>query len=89
MSASLVQTYIVVIVIHLAGIGITFYLWTENRGERFLQFWTLAWTAGLVRWLLHYRAEFSPSLRAIEVLFISVTMRVTPSSIEVLHSGHV
>jgi signal transduction histidine kinase len=27
-----------------------------------------------VRWLLHYRAEFSPSLRAIEVLFISVTM---------------
>src|SRR6185503_2399591 len=32
MNASLVQTYVVVIVIHLAGIGITFYLWTENRG---------------------------------------------------------
>jgi len=74
MNASLVQTYIVGITIHLAGVGITFYLWTENRTERFLQFWTLAWTAGLVRWLFHYLAVFSPPLRAIEVLFISVTM---------------
>jgi signal transduction histidine kinase len=74
MNDSLVQTYIVAITIHLAGVGIGFYLWTENRAERFLQFWTLAWTAGLVRWLLHYPAEFSPALRAIEVLFISVTM---------------
>ncbi|HEX9130350.1 MAG TPA: sensor histidine kinase [Gemmatimonadaceae bacterium] len=74
MNNSLVQTYIVAITIHLAGVGIAFYLWTENRAERFLQFWTLAWTAGLVRWLLHYPARFSPPLRAIEVLFISVTM---------------
>lgn len=74
MNNPLVQTYIVAITIHLAGIGIAFYLWTENRAERFLQFWTLAWTAGLVRWLLHYPAEFSPPLRAIEVMFISVTM---------------
>jgi signal transduction histidine kinase len=74
MNDSLVQTYIVAITIHLAGVGIGFYLWTENRAERFLQFWTLAWTAGLVRWLLHYPAAFSPALRAIEVLFISVTM---------------
>jgi signal transduction histidine kinase len=74
MNNSLVQTYIVAITIHLAGVGIAFYLWTENRAERFLQFWTLAWTAGLVRWLLHYPAGFSPPLRAIEVLFISVTM---------------
>lgn len=74
MNDSLVQTYIVAITIHLAGIGVAFYLWTENRAERFLQFWTMAWTAGLVRWLLHYPAEFSPALRAIEVLFISVTM---------------
>jgi signal transduction histidine kinase len=74
MNNSLVQTYIVAITIHLAGVGIAFYLWTENRAERFLQFWTLAWTAGLVRWLLHYPAKFSPPLRAIEVMFISVTM---------------
>jgi signal transduction histidine kinase len=71
---SLAQTYIVAITIHLAGAGIAFYLWTENRAERFLQFWSLAWTAGLVRWLLHYPAGFSPPLRAIEGLFISVTM---------------
>jgi signal transduction histidine kinase len=74
MNDSLVQTYIVAIAIHLAGVGIGFYLWTENRAERFLQFWTLGWTAGLVRWLLHYPAAFSRPLRAIEVLFISVTM---------------
>jgi signal transduction histidine kinase len=74
MNDSLLQTYIVAITIHLAGVGIGFYLWTENRAERFLQFWTLAWTAGLVRWLLHYPAALSPPLRAIEVLFISVTM---------------
>ena len=74
MNDPLVQTYIVAIAIHLAGIGIAFYLWTENRAERFLQFWTLAWTAGLVRWLIHYAAESRAPLRAIEVLFISVTM---------------
>lgn len=74
MNDPLVQTYIVAITIHLAGVGIAFYLWTENRAERFLQFWTLAWTAGLVRWLLHYPAESSRPLRAIEVLLISVTM---------------
>jgi signal transduction histidine kinase len=74
MNNPLVQTYIVAITINLAGVGIAFYLWTENRAERFLQFWTLAWTAGLVRWLLHYPAAFSSALRAIEVMFISVTM---------------
>ena len=72
--SSLAQVYIVAITIHLAAIGIAFYLWTENRAERFLQFWTLAWSAGLVRWLLHYPAGFSPPLRAIEGMFISVTM---------------
>ena len=71
---SLPQMYIVAITINVAGAGIAFYLWTENRAERFLQFWTLAWTAGLVRWLLHYPAGFSPPLRAIEALFISLTM---------------
>jgi signal transduction histidine kinase len=74
MNDPLLQTYIVAITIHLAGVGIAFYLWTENRAERFLQFWTLAWTAGLVRWLLHYPAESSRPLRAIEVLLISVIM---------------
>src|SRR5688500_16536480 len=74
MSDSLVQTYIFAITIHLAGVGIAYYLWTENRAERFLQFWALAWAAGLVRWLIHYPAESSPPLRAIEALFISVIM---------------
>src|SRR5512132_751678 len=74
MTNSILQTYIVAITLNLAGVAIGFYLWTENRAERFLQFWTLAWTAGLVRWLLHYPAGFSPRLRAIEMLLVSVTM---------------
>jgi len=71
---SLMQTFIFAITIHLAGIGIGFYLWTENRAERFLQFWTLAWAAGLVRWLLHYAAAYNSPLRASEGMFISATM---------------
>ncbi len=74
MNNSIVPTYIVAITLHLAGVGIGFYLWTENRAERFLQFWTMSWAAGLVRWLLHYPAGFSPPLRAIEVLLVSLTM---------------
>lgn len=74
MNNPILQTYIVAITVHIAGVAIGFYLWTENRAERFLQFWTLAWTAGLVRWLIHYPAGFSPALRAIEVLLVSVTM---------------
>jgi signal transduction histidine kinase len=72
MNDSLVQMYIVVITIHIAAIGMAFYLWTENRAERFLLFWTLVWCAGLVRWLLHYPAGFSPPLRVIEGMFISL-----------------
>src|SRR5688572_8564367 len=70
----LVQTYIVAIAINLAGAAIAFYLWTEHRSERFLQFCALAWTSGLLRWLIHYPAEFSPMLRPTESLLISVTM---------------
>ena len=40
-----VQTYIVGIAIHIAATAIAFYLWTEHRGERFLQFWALAWSS--------------------------------------------
>lgn len=74
MMEPLVQTSVVAIAIHAAAAGIAFYLWTGDRSERFLQFWALAWTAGLVRWLLHYPAESNQTLRAVEIVFISVTM---------------
>jgi PAS domain S-box-containing protein len=73
-SDPLVQTYVVAVAINLAGAGIAFYLWTEDRTERFLQFWALAWAAGLTRWLIHYPAEFNSDLRAIEGILIAVTM---------------
>ena len=74
MNDPLVQIYIVAIAIHIAAVSVVLYLWTENRHERFLQFWSIAWGAGLVRWLMHYPAETRPSLRATEGILISVTM---------------
>ena len=73
-SDPVVQVFVVGVAIHIAAVGIALYLWTENRGERFLKFWTFAWTAGLVRWLIHYPAESSAPLRAIEAILIAVTM---------------
>jgi signal transduction histidine kinase len=69
-----VQTAIFAIAIHVASAAMAFYLWTQQRGARYLQFWGMAWTGGLVRWLVHYPAESNPSLRAAEGLLISVTM---------------
>ena len=74
MNDPLLQIYIVAIAIHIAAVSVVLYLWTENRHERFLQFWSIAWGAGLVRWLVHYPAETRPSLRATEGILISVTM---------------
>src|SRR5688500_8911952 len=69
----LVQTSVVAIAMNIAGAGIAFYLWSEHRGERFLQFWAFAWTAGLIRWFVHLQTS-SPPLLAIESVLISVTM---------------
>ena len=73
-SDPLVQVYVVAVAIHIAAVAIALYLWIEDRSERFLQFWTLAWGAGLGRWLIHYPAESIPTLRAIEGILITVTM---------------
>jgi hypothetical protein len=74
MNDPLVQTCIVGAATNLAGAAIAFYLWTERRSERYLLFWGWAWTTGLMRWLIHYPAEFSPPLRALEGVNIAVTM---------------
>jgi PAS domain S-box-containing protein len=74
MNDPILLTCIVAIAIHVAGTAIAFYLWNENRSERFLQFWTLSFSSGLVRWLMHYPAESNSRLRGIEVLFISAAL---------------
>jgi signal transduction histidine kinase len=74
MNDPLVQTYIVGAAINLAGAAIALYLWTEHRGERFLLFWTLAWTAGLLRWLVHTQAADSLLVRLVESPIISATL---------------
>jgi signal transduction histidine kinase len=73
----LFQAYIVGVTVNAAAAAIALYLWTERRGERFLLFWALAWTSGLVRWLLHYPPRSNPTLQLAEALMISVTMLFT------------
>jgi signal transduction histidine kinase len=70
----LFQTAIVAVAINLAAAGITFYLWRDHREERFLQFWAIAWSAGLARWLIHLPASSNAILRDAEFVLISVTM---------------
>jgi PAS domain S-box-containing protein len=71
---ALVQTCIVGGAISLAGAAIGFYLWSEQRAERYLLFWTLAWITGLIRWCLHYPAESNTALRALEGFNIAGTL---------------
>ena len=71
------QVWIVGLTVNAAGAGTAFYLWNQRRSERFLLFWTLAWTAGLLRWVVHYPAESLPSLRTVEAFLISATMFFT------------
>jgi signal transduction histidine kinase len=77
MNDPLLQVWIVGVAISLAAAAISFYLWTEHRSERFLLFWTLGWSAGLIRWLIHYPAESNAFLRGIEGMMIPVTMFFT------------
>ena len=74
MTDSQLQMFVVAIAIHLAGAGIALYLWTEHRDQRFLQFWALAWGWGVLRWLIHFPAQSSRPLLAIESIIVSVTM---------------
>jgi signal transduction histidine kinase len=74
MNDPIFQTFIVGVALNLAAAGVAFYLWSERRSERFLLFWALAWTAGLLRWLIHYPAESRAGLRMVEGLMIPMTM---------------
>jgi signal transduction histidine kinase len=74
MNEPLLQTTIVGVALNVAGAAVAFYLWSERRSERFLLFWALAWTAGLLRWLIHHPAESSTPLRTLEGFVIPGTM---------------
>src|SRR5687767_6348102 len=68
------QTTIVGLVVNLAGAIIACYLWRQNTRERYLVFWTAAWSAGALRWIIHFPAHTIPALRLAEGLLIPVTM---------------
>jgi PAS domain S-box-containing protein len=64
------QTCVVGVVVNAIGALTALYLWTQNRGERFLLFWMVSWAVNSIRWLVHYSAETDPVLREIEGLMI-------------------
>src|SRR5690242_10773257 len=63
---SVVQACLVGTFVSLAGAGISLYLWLQDRSERFLVFWTLAWFAGFIRWALHIPSPHVEPLRVVE-----------------------
>jgi PAS domain S-box-containing protein len=48
-----------------------FYLWRENRSERYLIFWMIAWLFNAARWIIHYPAETNQGMRFVESLIAS------------------
>ena len=46
------QLSIVGLVVSAAGAAIAFYLWSERRAEKYLLFWSLAWSSASLRWVL-------------------------------------
>lgn len=68
------QTCIVGAFICLMASAITVYLWSQDRSERYLLYWSLAWAVSGLRWAIHYPAEGDAALRAFEGIALPVTL---------------
>jgi PAS domain S-box-containing protein len=81
-----IQTAIVGTVLNVAGAVMALYLWTQDRSERYLAFWSAAWCTGIVRWLIHFPAEGSAWLRSLEgiVLIPAILMFMLLGSYDLL-----
>jgi PAS domain S-box-containing protein len=65
------QTCLVGFVTTFAAAVAAFYLWREDRSERYLIFWMIAWLFNAVRWIVHYPAETNHAMRFVESLIAS------------------
>jgi signal transduction histidine kinase len=65
------QVVVVGALVNASGAIIAAYLWNQQRRDRYLLFWGMAWLVGTLRVLIHLPADVSPVLRTIEagVLF--------------------
>src|SRR6478735_2561916 len=61
------QVIIVGVLANAAGAAIALYLWNQQRSDRYLLFWAIAWLVGTTRFLIHLQADVSPWLRTVEV----------------------
>ena len=65
---------VVGIVLNAAGAAISYYLWTEDKDERYLLYWTYAWALGVPDWALRlYMADW-PAVRLLDSLLVSVVL---------------
>jgi len=61
------QVVSVGVLANAAGAAIALYLWNQQRSDRYLLFWAIAWLVGTTRFLIHVPADVSPFLRTAEV----------------------
>ncbi|RZT09752.1 PAS domain S-box-containing protein [Duganella sp. CF402] len=60
------QTCIVGAFITLIASAISSYLWRQDRSERYLLFWSVAFAGSSLRWMLHYPARVDELARNLE-----------------------
>ncbi len=70
----LLQTCLVGLAVNAVSGFAGVYLWRENRRERYLLYWAIAWLLNAARWVLHYPAETDPGLRILEALVAAVVL---------------
>jgi PAS domain S-box-containing protein len=49
-----------------AAMAVAFWLWTQEKSDRYLLFWSLVWLLGTLRWLVHLPADHMAWLRMVE-----------------------
>jgi PAS domain S-box-containing protein len=68
------QTAVVGAFVSLLASAISLYLWTEQRGERYLADFAAGWACGGLRWTLHYAAQGHTTLLVLEGIFLPATV---------------
>ena len=68
------QTGIVGSVVGAVASAITLYLWHQDRSERYLLYWSIAWACSSLRWAFHYTAATDAAADTRDVLTPRPTM---------------
>jgi len=64
----ILQTIAVGVVLTAMAGAAALYLWSQDKRERYLLLWGVAWLLGTLRWSIHYEGLFNLGARALEAL---------------------